>query len=209
MQKFLITTVAVATLSGAMPAQAATIIGKLNGLASPASILTFDEVVLADNALVTNQYAGFGVTFTPAMRYSPQTGFPNIQGKTLGNFSPQVLGPITLNFTTAQTGVAFAMVSNNTSYLFEALLGGNVADSFSATVGTSAFNYYGFKNANFDAIRVTSRSNDSFLIDNLQLGTTTTPVPEPATWAMMIVGFGFIGGALRQARKANVKFRFA
>jgi hypothetical protein len=27
------------------------------------------------------------------------------------------------------------------------------------------------------------------------------PVPEPATWAMMIVGFGAIGGALRRARR--------
>ena len=33
-----------------------------------------------------------------------------------------------------------------------------------------------------------------------------TAVPEPATWAMMIMGFGLIGGALR-SRKANVTTR--
>jgi hypothetical protein len=27
-----------------------------------------------------------------------------------------------------------------------------------------------------------------------------TAVPEPATWAMMIAGFGFVGGALRRRR---------
>lgn len=27
-------------------------------------------------------------------------------------------------------------------------------------------------------------------------------VPEPATWAMMLMGFGFIGGALRMARRS-------
>ena len=32
---------------------------------------------------------------------------------------------------------------------------------------------------------------------------TTAPVPEPATWAMMILGFGLIGGALRQAKAGN------
>lgn len=36
-----------------------------------------------------------------------------------------------------------------------------------------------------------------------------TPVPEPATWAFMIFGFGAIGGALRRNRKANVKVSYA
>jgi len=30
---------------------------------------------------------------------------------------------------------------------------------------------------------------------------TVTPVPEPASWAMMLLGFGFIGGAMRSARR--------
>ncbi len=34
-------------------------------------------------------------------------------------------------------------------------------------------------------------------------------VPEPATWAFMIFGFGAIGGALRRTRKANVKVSYA
>lgn len=32
---------------------------------------------------------------------------------------------------------------------------------------------------------------------------TTAPVPEPATWAMMILGFGLIGGALRSSRRGQ------
>jgi hypothetical protein len=32
-------------------------------------------------------------------------------------------------------------------------------------------------------------------------GTWTTAVPEPATWAMMLAGFGLIGFAMRNARK--------
>lgn len=32
-------------------------------------------------------------------------------------------------------------------------------------------------------------------------------VPEPATWAMLIMGFGVVGGALR--RRARMAFRFA
>ena len=34
---------------------------------------------------------------------------------------------------------------------------------------------------------------------------TVTPVPETATWAMMIVGFGMIGGALRKGRSTLVR----
>jgi PEP-CTERM motif len=51
-------------------------------------------------------------------------------------------------------------------------------------------------------------SNDSFggYVDNI----TLTAVPEPATWAFMILGFGLVGGAVR-SRKANVatRVRFA
>jgi hypothetical protein len=35
--------------------------------------------------------------------------------------------------------------------------------------------------------------------------TPVTPVPEPTTWAMMIVGFGLIGRALRRKRAAGRK----
>jgi hypothetical protein len=31
----------------------------------------------------------------------------------------------------------------------------------------------------------------------------TAPVPEPATWAMMLIGFGAIGGAMRRRRTAG------
>lgn len=34
-------------------------------------------------------------------------------------------------------------------------------------------------------------------------------VPEPATWAFMIFGFGAIGGAMRRQRKANVNVSYA
>ena len=40
-------------------------------------------------------------------------------------------------------------------------------------------------------------TSDSFEIDNLARG----GVPEPATWALMILGFGAIGGAVRSRRR--------
>jgi hypothetical protein len=34
----------------------------------------------------------------------------------------------------------------------------------------------------------------------------SSPTPEPASWAMMVGGFGLVGGALRSRRKAAVRF---
>lgn len=36
------------------------------------------------------------------------------------------------------------------------------------------------------------------------LNVTAAPVPEPATWAMMIIGFGLAGGGIRHTRKRAV-----
>jgi hypothetical protein len=54
---------------------------------------------------------------------------------------------------------------------------------------------------------------DDFVSDNaggvsLSLAQTTGAVPEPATWAMMILGFGVVGGALRR-RRQTVRFAAA
>jgi len=37
-------------------------------------------------------------------------------------------------------------------------------------------------------------------------GRVSPPVPEPASWAMMLGGFGAIGGMIRSRRKATVSF---
>ncbi|SIO16668.1 PEP-CTERM protein-sorting domain-containing protein [Parasphingorhabdus marina DSM 22363] len=37
----------------------------------------------------------------------------------------------------------------------------------------------------------------------------TAPVPEPSTWAMMIGGFGLVGGAMRRRRKMTTKVSYA
>lgn len=40
-------------------------------------------------------------------------------------------------------------------------------------------------------------------IDNLQIGASGA-VPEPGAWTLMLAGFGMLGGALRQRRRARV-----
>lgn len=38
---------------------------------------------------------------------------------------------------------------------------------------------------------------------------TIAAVPEPATWAMMILGFGLIGGTMRRRQRQSVRYGFA
>ncbi len=61
--------------------------------------------------------------------------------------------------------------------------------------------------ANFaNVTSVTFSGASSYGLDNLQL---SAGVPEPATWALMILGFGAVGGAMRRrnaAVKTSVRF---
>ena len=52
--------------------------------------------------------------------------------------------------------------------------------------------------------RAPSLNGSSIYADNLTFG-ASQPVPEPATWAMMLVGFGAIGGAMRRRRTAQAR----
>ncbi len=58
---------------------------------------------------------------------------------------------------------------------------------------------FDFGGANVNQIVLSSTSN-SFEVDNFAVSGSGA-VPEPATWAMMIAGFGLIGSTLRRHRK--------
>jgi hypothetical protein len=38
------------------------------------------------------------------------------------------------------------------------------------------------------------------------VGNQVNPVPEPATWGMMLVGFGIVGGAMRRRQRTSLSF---
>ena len=53
----------------------------------------------------------------------------------------------------------------------------------------------------------TSSDNIGPILDNVGLDITSS-VPEPASWALMILGFGLVGGTMRR-RKTDTALRFA
>jgi hypothetical protein len=58
------------------------------------------------------------------------------------------------------------------------------------------------------SVTYTSRGQGSFG-GNLSFAPTISAIPEPSTWAMMILGFGAVGVALRRRRKDEVRVGYA
>ncbi|MBS0479821.1 MAG: PEP-CTERM sorting domain-containing protein [Proteobacteria bacterium] len=59
-------------------------------------------------------------------------------------------------------------------------------------------------------IRYFTLSGSYILAHSLTVGgAATAGVPEPATWAMMMLGFGAMGASLRRRAKVTARVRFA
>ncbi|WP_380879079.1 hypothetical protein ACFB49_20220 [Sphingomonas sp. DBB INV C78] len=71
--------------------------------------------------------------------------------------------------------------------------GGGATGTGSGSTYTVNFNTGGFSEFWF---ATNNASNDGFRLNSV----TVAAVPEPAAWAMMITGFGLVGGAMRQRR---------
>ncbi len=73
------------------------------------------------------------------------------------------------------------------------------ANGDQSSAGTNRRFYFDFGNDRVNQVIFTSTS-PAFEFDNIAAGA----VPEPATWAMLIVGFGAVGMANRRRRRAMV-----
>jgi hypothetical protein len=188
-------------------AKADDIIASSTGLTSPVQTLTFDEIVLPMNTSLTTQYSGLGISFTPNVYYSPQTTFGNVQGNDIGNFTFNPDGPVnpvSFVFSGPINGAAFSFDADSTPYLFQAFLGGVLVDSFTATVGVSTSDYYGFNNITFDTIVITQEGAGGgpfWVADNIQFGSAVS-TPEPASIALL--GFGLFGLAAAKLRRKTI-----
>ena len=130
-----------------------------------------------------------------------------------GNFlaaGPLAGQPATLTFASPIAYLSFlwgspdtynivTLVSSATTYTFTAQSLG-----FAVTNGDQAFSQYAqFVASAGETIQSISFSNtpahDAFEVANFSV----TAVPEPATWGMMLVGFGMVAGATRYRRRST------
>ena len=124
---------------------------------------------------------------------------PNDMQNSMVAFTAPQTGNYTFNtlFTRGDTGdgVNVFGFNNNALTLLGRVDGANPTFNFGGTLFLTQGQQFGFgtdrggANSNY--------FNDSTLLS----GTITGAVPEPATWAMMLIGFGTVGYALR--RKKN------
>ena len=114
-------------------------------------------------------------------------------------------GFLNVKFAAAQSvGFYVAGSYQNSPIKISFFNGGNLVFTDTPVVGgvQSAFSFYGVDNlGSIDEFRLDSSSiNNGFApLGPVSLGGA---VPEPATWAMMIIGFGAVGSAMRSRRRA-------
>ena len=94
--------------------------------------------------------------------------------------------------------------------LFYSLLNNGVEVATGAAGPVSgSLRYYGFSGGGFDEVRLQNHFGGGFNASTYEAGAydsiaiSTGSVPEPATWAMMIIGFGAAGSMIRR-RKAVI-----
>lgn len=181
-----------------VPASATPIVASGSGLASADYTITFSEVTLPNGALLTNEYAAFGVTFSPNAYYDPQPGY--FATPSVGDFSfccGLTVNPTTLAFSTPLRAVAFQFITNPDTTTFTSYLSGVPVETFTSATNFS-YLWFGFQNSLFDRIDIDVPSgNHAFLLDNMDI--QTSPVPEPAS--LTLVGFGLAAAYLRKRRQ--------
>ncbi len=165
---------------------------------------------------ITVQYVGRDLTtlttLNPVGKHSwtplvAGAGYTKISLANGGDFSAIefLAGNSSINWLT-NAKLQYQLVQNGTvvfSGFVEGL--GNVYSSSLKTIGFS-----GTDGQLFDEVRVQSVLGDSFrkngvdrlILDNITIaGPLSSAVPEPATWAMMIIGFGAVGSMVRTSRR--------
>ena len=100
------------------------------------------------------------------------------------------------------------LVNDGTVFVYYALAAGGGWNIASPAGGifqaANANNTYVLQGDVFTQIMIYSTSPIKLFKQNsVTLGSVPAPVPEPATWAMMLLGFGGIGFALRRGRRRS------
>jgi hypothetical protein len=184
--------------------------------AHAATLLTFEDI--PEGTVAAGQYTG--LTFTG--------GSVLTQGSALNPpFPPQSPPNVLYNYLNDTIGITFSTLVDSIS----GYVTGNRAITLSAfngatllgSVSTSGANYTGVGTPNallslaFPVITSVTFSgvgggSNTFTLDDVTVGGTiinNSGVPEPATWAMMLIGFGAIGLATRRRRQQNVMVSYA
>jgi hypothetical protein len=214
---FLASAIFMATIS--IPAHGAVISGNLNGgsVNGIGSFVKLDPIAIGfsvgnDNFNTKNLYAfdeRQGATLTAAL--AANLGITNIPVGTRINSHFLFFDPLARE--TLQGNVIFDTPVIAAITLRPQLIGSNYLGNANVTYVTPASfglepgtDFVTLSSPNANSIRINFLTADS-PGDHFRIITAApvAAVPEPATWALVILGFGLIGGAIRQRNRQNSK----
>jgi hypothetical protein len=202
MNKLLSAALAATALCALPSAANAALIGSLGGGTGPFS--TLSQAGLNGGAVAT---LSGGTVYT---QDQPFADIPeNVFGGTFLAVGPTAGQPATLTFTQPLGYLSFlwgspdtynvlTLTTNAQTYTFTA-----ASLNFAVRNGDQSFSQYvQFAATAGESIRSVTFNNIP-AVDAFEVANFTAVVPEPATWAMMLVGFGMVGAATRYRRRAT------
>ena len=176
------------------------------------------QELVTNGGFETGNFSGFtqtGNRESTFVRRDPQLAVSGAYGAAFGPAGS--IGGITQTLATNAGQsylISFDLVNfrGQSTNFYDVLFGG--VSLFSAT-NSAAFGYTNFSTT-ATAVGVSTdlafnfRHDPSFFgLDNVSVTAVNGAVPEPATWAMMLVGFGAVGVSLRRRRRTNTLLRAA
>ena len=176
----------------------------LTGFAAQAAVVDFENyagtLVQNGQPIISGGFS-FADTFAPgAWNNNPHTD--NGTESLIYGFGPNELtmtevggGAFSLNSLEAGLAWYTALTSFVITATGNISGGGTITDTFTVGYGYSTHNFSGF--SNLSSVTFTAPSDGYVAVDNINV---SGAVPEPAAWALMLVGFGGLGGALRSSK---------
>jgi hypothetical protein len=208
MKKFLLAATAALSAMAIAPAANAAVIGSAGQLAGP--FATLSSAGLNGGTLATLS-GGMVLTQDQTFADIPE----GISGGTFLAAGPTVGQPATLTFLQAIDAVGFLIGSPDT-YNQVTINSTTGAYTFTPTSlglpGNGDQNlsqYVNFRTSTAGERILSASFTNSPAVDAFETANFTVAVPEPATWAMMLFGFGGIGAVIRRRKTkttANVVF---
>jgi hypothetical protein len=185
----------------------------------------FDGFTITGNAGTNNNYVGIATGVTAGTGVN--TPIPaNFLGQNYvtwaNNGSTTFIGNIVsvvLNFNAATTAFGFDWFNTDQTDQYTLTLGNGAAYTappFTFAGGSASTGFFGLvSDTLFTTATITNNANGGYISDEGFDNVTTNgvgssnPVPEPATWALMLAGFGLVGAAMRTRKDHRPQASFA